>query len=98
LSAEAAAPSPRKTIAFRRLWTANFVSAIGTWMSDVGESSLMTTLSHSPLVVALATTAESLPIFLFALPAGALADVVDRRRLLLTAGVDVLCSAVHGGS
>lgn len=87
-------PSPLQVAAFRALWIANFASAIGTWMADVGESWLMTTLSHSPLVVALATTAESLPIFIFALPAGALADVVDRRKLLLIAQTWMLCAAL----
>lgn len=69
--------------AFAVLWTATVVSNIGTWMHDVGASWLMTSLSPSPLMVALVQTATTLPIFLFALPAGALADVVDRRRLLL---------------
>lgn len=52
-------------------------------MHDVGAAWLMTTLSPSPIMVALVRTASTLPIFLFALPAGALADVIDRRRLLL---------------
>ena len=52
-------------------------------MEEVGEAWLMTSQTASPLLVALLQTAESLPIFLLALPAGALADVVDRRRLLL---------------
>src|SRR5213079_498154 len=50
---------------------------------DVGEAWLMTSQTASPLLVALLQTAQSLPIFILALPAGALADVVDRRRLLL---------------
>jgi MFS family permease len=86
--------SPLHIAAFRALWLANFASAIGTWMADVGESWLMTTLSHSPLVVALAQTAESLPIFIFALPAGALADVVDRRRLLIVSQSWMLVAAL----
>jgi MFS family permease len=52
-------------------------------MQDVGESWLMTSLTLSPLLVALVETAGSLPVVLAALPAGALADIVDRRRLLL---------------
>jgi predicted MFS family arabinose efflux permease/quinol monooxygenase YgiN len=52
-------------------------------MQDVGESWLMTSLTPSPVLVALVETAGSLPVVLVALPAGALADVVDRRRLLL---------------
>ena len=65
------------------LTLAALVSNIGTWMQNVGAAWLMTSLSPSPLMVALIQTASSLPILLLALPAGALADIVDRRRLLL---------------
>jgi predicted MFS family arabinose efflux permease len=58
-------------------------SNIGTWMQNVGASWLMTTLTMSPLLVALMQTATSLPVFLIGLPAGAVADVADRRKLLL---------------
>ena len=58
-------------------------SNVGTWMHEVADAWLMTTLTPSPLMVALLQTAEALPIFLLALPSGALADVVDRRKLLL---------------
>src|SRR4030088_2260737 len=77
---------------FRSLWIASVVSNIGAWMDDVGEAWLMTSQTASPLIAALLQTAESLPIFLLALPAGALADVVDRRRLLLFTQV-WMCSA-----
>ncbi|SFI53449.1 MFS transporter [Albimonas pacifica] len=70
---------------FRALWLATIVSNVGTWMHDVGAGWLMTSLSPSPLLVALVQTATTLPMFLLALPAGALADIVDRRRLLLGA-------------
>jgi MFS family permease len=70
---------------FRALWIATIVSNIGTWMHDVGAGWLMTTLSDDPLLVALVQAATTLPMFLFALPGGALADIVDRRRLLITA-------------
>ena len=75
--------SPLRHSVFRALWIASIVSNIGTWMQDVGESWLMTSLTFSPLLVALVETAGSLPVVLAALPAGALADIVDRRRLLL---------------
>ena len=65
------------------LTLAALVSNVGTWMQNVGAAWLMTSLSSSPLMVALIQTASSLPILLLALPAGALADIVDRRRLLL---------------
>jgi MFS family permease len=75
--------SPLRQRLFFWLWIAAIASNIGTWMQNVGAAWLMTSLSTSPLMVALIQTAASLPIFLLALPAGALADMVDRRRLLL---------------
>src|SRR5512132_3550258 len=84
LGQEAVSPwSPLAEPIFRALWIASIVSNIGTWMQDVGESWLMTSLTLSPLLVALVETAGNLPVVLAALPAGALADIVDRRRLLL---------------
>jgi MFS family permease len=80
------------------LWTASVVSNIGTWMQNVGGAWLMTDLTSSAQLVALMQTATSLPIFLAGLPAGALADLVDRRRLLLWAQVWMLLVAgVLGG-
>jgi MFS family permease len=58
-------------------------SNIGTWMHTVGASWLMTTLAASPLMVALVQTATTLPVFLVGLPAGALADLIDRRKMLM---------------
>jgi len=75
--------SPFRHGAFALLWSATVVSNVGTWMNDVGAGWLMATLSPTPLMVGLVQTATTLPVFLFALPAGALADIVDRRRLLL---------------
>lgn len=68
---------------FKALWIAAVASNLGTWMHEVGAAWLMTSLSASPLMVSLIQTAATLPVFLIALAAGALADVVDRRRLLL---------------
>ncbi len=78
---------------FFALWIAALVSNIGTWMQNVGAAWLMTALSPSPLMVALIQTASSLPILLLALPAGALADIVDRRRLLLVSQAWMLLAA-----
>jgi MFS family permease len=69
-------------------------SNIGTWMHNVGADWLMTSLAPSPWMVALMQTAENAPLFLLALPAGALADIVDRRRLLLYTQGWMLLSAV----
>jgi len=68
---------------FRSLWLAAVISYIGTWMQNVGAGWLMTQLTTSPLMVSLVTAATTLPVFLVILPAGALADMVDRRRFLL---------------
>lgn len=73
--------------AFTLLWTATVISNVGTWMHEVGAAWLMTELSPSPLVVAAVQAATTLPVFLFALLAGALADIVDRRRLLIFVNV-----------
>src|SRR3990167_5379684 len=70
---------------FRALWIATIVSNIGTWMHDVGAGWLMTSLSPDPLMVALVQAATTFPMFALALPAWALADIVDRRRLLIGA-------------
>ncbi len=75
--------SPLRHTIFRWLWIASVASNIGTWFQNVGASWMMTTLSPSPALVALVQAATSLPMFLLSLPAGAVADVLDRRRLLL---------------
>lgn len=68
---------------FRAIWIAGMVSNVGTWMQNVAGVWLVTTLTTSALLVALMQTATSLPAFLLSMPAGAMADLVDRRRLLL---------------
>src|ERR1043166_9997764 len=95
-SARAISPwSPLVEPIFRALWIATVASNIGTWMEDVGESWLMVSLTASPVLVALVETAGSLPVVLLALPAGALADVADRRRLLLITQCWMLCPAAR---
>jgi MFS family permease len=82
---------------FRSLWLAAVISYIGTWMQNVGAGWLMTQLTTSPLMVSLVTAATTLPVFLVILPAGALADMVDRRRFLLaTQGWMVVAAALLG--
>src|SRR5256885_13112006 len=75
--------SPLRRPLFRALWIADVVSSIGTWMHDSAAAWLMTLLTPSPLLVSLVQVATTLPLFLLALPAGALADILDRRRILL---------------
>jgi MFS family permease len=75
--------SPLKYSAFRAIWLAAIVSNVGSMMQAVGESWLMTSLVASSLIVALTWASDSLSIVALALPARALADIVDRRRLLI---------------
>src|SRR5207245_6294976 len=62
---------------------ADVMSDIGTFMQTVGAAWLMVSLGAGPMYVALTQTASALPFFVFALPAGAIGDIVDRRRLIL---------------
>lgn len=68
---------------FRKLLIANVASDIGTFMQSVGAAWLMVSLGAGPMYIALTQTASTLPFFVFALPAGAIGDIVDRRRLIL---------------
>jgi MFS family permease len=89
--------SPLGEPLFRSLWIASVISYTGTWMQNVGAGWLMTQMTMNPLMVGLVQAAAALPVFLVILPAGALADMVDRRRfLLLTQGWMVLASATLG--
>jgi len=84
--------SPFRHATFTVLWTVTVVSNIGTWMQNAAAGWLMTGLNPDPQVVALVQVATSLPMFLFVVPAGALADIVDRRRLLIA--VQIAAAAV----
>jgi predicted MFS family arabinose efflux permease len=64
-------------------WLASLASNVGTWVHEVGSGWLMTTLDSSPGMVSSVRIAMSVPILLLAIPAGAIADRVDRRRLLI---------------
>ncbi len=68
---------------FRALWIASLGSNIGTWLQNVAAGWEMTNLTTSPLMVALVQVATTAPSFLLALAAGALADIVDRRAILI---------------
>ncbi|MBL8315661.1 MAG: MFS transporter [Rubrivivax sp.] len=75
-----AALAPLKEPVFRGLWLAWLAANLTMWMNDVAAAWLMTTLTTSPVMVALVQTASTLPVFLLGLPSGALADILDRRR------------------
>ena len=74
---------PLRTPLFRNLLLADVLSDIGTFMQTVGAAWLMVSLGAGPMYVALTQTASALPFFVLALPAGAIGDIVDRRRLIL---------------
>src|SRR6266404_3537767 len=93
----ATAWSPLRHPVFRALWLASCASNVGTWMHDASAAWLMTSLAPSPLMVSLMQTATTLPFFLLALPAGALADIVDRRQLLIATQVWMLVAATALG-
>src|SRR5215470_17743674 len=89
--------SPLRSPLFRAVWLASLVSNVGTWMQNTAGAWMMTALSASPLMVALMQTATSLPFFLLALPAGAMADIIDRRRVLIWAQAAMLAAAAALG-
>jgi predicted MFS family arabinose efflux permease len=75
--------APLRQPAFRWLWFGVLVSWIGTWMQTVGAQWLVVDAPNAAVLVSLVQAASTLPVMLFALPGGVLADSFDRRRLLL---------------
>jgi MFS family permease len=86
--------SPLRVPMFRAIWAANLVGSIGWLVQGVGAAWLMTTLAGTPGMVALVQSATMAPILLFALFAGALADLWDRRWVLLLAQLWVAVAAI----
>jgi MFS family permease len=82
-SKEASSLTPFRHRTFAVLWGASVISNIGSWMYSAASGWLMTDLNPDPFIVSMVQVATTLPIFLFALPAGALADIVDRRKFLI---------------
>ncbi|MBC7438277.1 MAG: MFS transporter [Bdellovibrionales bacterium] len=95
--------APLQSATFRMLWSTWLVANICMWMNDVAAAWLMTTLTTSPILVALVQTASTAPVFLLGLPSGALADILDRRRFLIVtqfwmaANAVLLCAALLAG-
>lgn len=86
--------APLRQPVFAVLWAAAVLGNVGSFMRDVASSWLVTDLSASPTAVALIQTAATLPIFLLAIPAGVLSDILDRRRFLIF--VQILLASVSG--
>jgi MFS family permease len=78
---------------FAWLLAGNTVSALGTFVQSTASAWVMTDLAPSPLMVSLVQAASQLPVLLLALPAGALADSVDRRRLLIWTNLGMLAAS-----
>lgn len=85
--------SPLREPLFRSLWIAAVISYTGSWMQNIATGWLMSTLTSSPMWVALVQVALSVPVFLIALPAGALADMIDRRKFLLVTQSSMVAAA-----
>ena len=95
LAATHSAWAPFASRAFFWLWLANTVSALGTWIQNTASAWIMTDLAPSPMMVSLVQAAAQLPVLLLALPAGALADLMDRKRhLILTNMLMLAASAI----
>jgi MFS family permease len=78
-----AALVPLRISTFRHLWIAGVIGWLGTWLQNTGAGWLMTSLDPKPLIVAAVQAATIMPVFLLAIPGGALADIVDRRIFLI---------------
>src|SRR5437763_9692118 len=90
--------SPFRYAPFTVLWIATVVANIGTWMYNAASGWLMTSLNPDPFIVSMVQVATTLPMFLFALPAGALADIIDKRKfLIVTEAATTLLSAIFAG-
>lgn len=98
-----AALEPLAVPVFRLLWSTWLTANLCMWMNDVAAAWTMTTLTNTPIWVALVQSASTLPVFLLGLPSGALADILDRRRWLVAtqfwlAGTAIaLCAVTAAG-
>src|SRR5690606_36546126 len=77
--------APLRSPVFRALWIAQLVSNLGTWMQTVGAQWILVDQPNAAALVSFVQTALALPVMLLSIPSGVLADLVDRRRLLIGA-------------
>ena len=74
---------------FRVFWLGQLVSLIGTWMQRVGQAWLVLELTNSAFKLGLISSLQFTPVLLFAIPGGAIADRLSKRRLLMLTGLNV---------
>lgn len=86
--------TPLREPVFRLLWITWLTANVCMWMNDVAAAWLMTTLTASPVMVALVQSASTLPVFLLGLPSGALADILNRRQWFMFTQFWVAANAV----
>lgn len=86
--------APLRQTLFAVLWTATIIGSIGSFVRDVTSAWLVTDLSSSPAAVAMVQAAAALPVFLLAIPAGVLSDMLDRRKLLICVQLLLACVSV----
>ena len=86
--------APLSEPVFRMLWLASAAANLSMWMNDVAAAWLMTSLTTSPVMVAMVQAASTLPVFLLGLPSGALADILNRRRYFAATQIWVAAVAI----
>ncbi len=86
--------APLRQPVFAVLWAATVLGNTGSFMRDVASSWLMTDLSAAPAAVAMVQAAGTLPIFLLAIPAGVLSDILDRRKFLIAIQLLLACVSI----
>lgn len=86
--------APLRQTVFAVLWAATVLGNTGSFMRDVASSWLITDLSSSPAAVSMIQAAGTLPIFLLAIPAGVLSDILDRRKFLIV--IQIMLASVSG--
>src|SRR5690348_4869720 len=83
-----------RTRSFALFWAGNFLSNIGTWMQTIALGWVILVMTNSPFLLGLNGFLSQIPAFLFAIPGGAIADRLSRRRLMLLAQISMMILAL----
>jgi MFS family permease len=94
LTANAAPPPPLSIPVFRLFWFANITANFGSLIQGVGAAWLMTSLTTSPVMVALVQSSTTFPIMMLSLLSGAIADNLDRRKIMIAAQIFMLIASI----